>query len=141
MKFIALVLTCLTLNAFGAVVSSTDAEKHCTLFQSVANEENGNVILREGQSLVTKRNTYGLSFVDMEIDFDRREVRVQPMMNIVLGLNRMLVPAKAVIRQDNPDFTVLINQLNRKIALFEKVCINSANEIEYANFFETPEQK
>ncbi len=141
MKYALLALTLLSFNAFSAVVKSNDAERGCTLFQSVTAEENGNVILQPGQVLVSSKNTYGLSFTDMEIDFDRREVRVQPMINIVLGFNRMLTPAKAIIRQDNPEFSFLINQLNRKISLFEKICINSSNEIEYAKFFPAPEQK
>lgn len=140
MKFVALALLCLSLNAFSAVVSSSDAGRSCTLYQAVTNAENGTVILQPGQTLLTSRNVYGLSFSDMEVDFDRREVRVQPMMNIILGFNRTLTPVKAIIREDHPEFSFLVNQLNRKIALFEKICINSSHEVVYAEFFKSPEE-
>jgi hypothetical protein len=141
MKFLALSLTALLLTSasFAAVVTSSDNENHCTLYQAVSENENGQIVMQEGQRLLSSKRVYGLSFVDLEIDFDRREARVQTMMNVVLGFNRMLVPQKSVIREDNPQFTFLLNQINRKLALFEKICVSADNEIVYANFYPTEE--
>lgn len=118
-----------------AVVKSFDHENHCTLYQAVAEQENGDVILTTGQTIFSKKRVYGLSFVEMEIDFDKREVSVVPTMNVVLGVNRPLFESKVVIREENPEFTFLINQLNRRLFLFEKMCINSSSEVVYAKYF------
>ncbi len=142
MKFALLAIFCLGVQsvAFGAVARSSDRNNQCTLYQSIVADENGEVILRPDQTLVSSKRVYGLSFIDMEVDFVRQEVRVQPMMNVVLGFNKVLVPAKASIKRGNKEFSFLINQLNRKISLFEMICISASNEIVYAKFFETPEE-
>lgn len=142
MKYALLALFCLCFQsiAFGAVASSSDRENNCTLYQSIAADANGNVVLADDQTLVSSKNVYGLSFIDMEVDFDRHEVRVQTMMNVVLGLNKPLVAGKSSIKEGNPDFAFLINQLNRKVSLFEKICISSSNEVVYAKMFETTEE-
>ncbi len=131
----------LTATATAAVVKSSDLDRSCTLYQVLNPDENGNVVLSEGQKLISSRNVYGLSFIDMEVDFEQHQVSIQPMMNIVLGLNKELIPHKAVIKEGNADFKFLINQLNRKLFLFEKICIGHGNEIIYARYFPTPENK
>jgi hypothetical protein len=78
-----------------------------------------------------------MSFRDMEVNFETREVMVQPIMNIVLGFNRPLTETKLAIAEGNKDFTYLINQLNRNVLLFEKVCITRDGKIEYAKMPET----
>lgn len=140
MKFLALVLVILSFPTFAAVVTSNDREGSCTLYQSVRENEQGEVVLQPGQHLLSNSRTYGLSFLDLEIDFERREARVQTMMNIILGLNRTLVAEKSVIKEGNPEFTFLVNQINRKVSLFEKICIGAHNEIVYAKYFESEEQ-
>ncbi len=135
----SLITLTLTFSSYAAVVTSTDNEKQCTIYQAVRENENGQVVIQDGQRLLSKKHVYGLSFSELEIDFDRREVRVQTMMNVVLGLNLMLVPRKSIIREDNPEFTFLVNQINRKLALFEKICVNADNEVVYAKYFPTEE--
>jgi hypothetical protein len=143
MKFLAFALLALTLApaAFSAVVTSPDQENGCTLYQAVQEDDNGHIVLRDDQRLLSSKRVYGLSFDTLEIDFDRREARVQTMMNIVLGLNRTLIAEKSIIREDNPEFTFLVNQINRKLALFEKICVNAKNEVVYAKYFPAPEEK
>lgn len=140
MKMLIVCLFLMVSTSFAAVVKSTDAENNCTLFEVIPNDENGGFEMKPGQRLVSARSVYGLSLIEMEINFDDRSVMVWPTMNIVLGLNRPLLLTKAIIREANPNFTFLVNQLNRKINLFEKMCINDANEIMYANFFPVPEE-
>lgn len=140
MKFLSLVLLLSSFSTFAAVVTSSDREGNCTLYQAVRENENGEITMQPGQRLLSKSHVYGLSFSDLEIDFERREARVQTMMNIVLGLNRTLVAEKSVIKEDNPEFTFLVNQINRKVSLFEKICIGAHNEVVYAKYFESEQQ-
>lgn len=129
----------LSSHSFGAMVTAHDSERGCTLYQAVKENEDGQVVLEAGQRLLSSKRVYGLSFLDLEIDFDKHEARVQTMMNVILGLNRMLIPQKTIIRADHPEFTQLINQVNRRIALFEKICVTSENELVYASFFPAEE--
>ncbi len=119
-------------SAFSAVIKSMDADNSCTLYKVVAPDSDGKVKLKEGEVMVEGRDTYGLTFKEMEIDFDKREVLVQPMMSIIFGFDRPLIPAKASISESHPDFNFLINHLNRKIYIFDRVCITDDNKISYA---------
>ena len=125
--------------SFAAIVKSKDDINNCTLFQVIQPDENGNIQTAENQSVVFSNDTYGMSFQDMEINFEKREVLVQPMVNIILGLNKQLIGSKAIISAKNDQFNFLINQLNRKILVFEKICIAKNNEIIYANYFDDQE--
>ena len=131
----------LSTSSFAAVVKTRDAEADCTLYKVVQADDNGKVKVKAGEVVVSIKDAYGLSFQDMEINFDTREVLVQPTINIIMGFNRPLTEKKSVISSENPDFTYLINQLNRKVNLFEKVCITSDNKIAYAKMFEQQESQ
>lgn len=138
--FLALI-TIISTSGFAAVVKSRDAGESCTLYKVVSPDENGKLKLNSSEIIVTQKDAYGLSFQDMEVNFDTREVLIQPTINIVLGFNIPLIPSKASIPADHPDFNFLINQLNRKLYVFEKVCITNDNKIAYAKMFEpAPEQ-
>lgn len=118
-----------------AVVKSYDSENGCNLYRVVQSDAKGKVKIKSNETIIFPKEVYGLSFQDMEINFDNREVLVTPLMNVVLGLNRPLINTKAVIIADHKDFKFLINQLNRKVNLFEKVCLSDA-KITYAKVFE-----
>jgi hypothetical protein len=130
----------LTSSSFAAIVKSADKEKNCTLYQVIAADDNGNIPLDENQTVVISRDVYGMTFQNMEIDFDKKIVKVDAVANIILGLNKLLVPNKVVLSPNNDQFNFLINQLNRKIFVFEKMCISKKNEVIYANYFETKEE-
>ena len=127
-------------SSFAAIVKSADQEKNCTLYQVIAADENGNIPLDENQTVVISRDVYGMTFQNMEIDFDKKIVKVDAVANIILGLNRLLVPNKVILSPKNEEFSFLINQLNRKIFVFEKMCISKQNEVIYAKYFETKEE-
>ena len=117
----------------GQVVTSFDKENNCDLYRVLSRDDNGNQEKpKADEQLFSTRETYGFSFRDMEIDFDKREVSIQPIMNIVLGINRPLTETKVVIAEDNKNITYLINQLNRSVLLFEKVCISKDGHVVYA---------
>ena len=128
----------LTSTSFaGQVVTRFDKENNCDLYRVLSRDDNGNQEKpTDDERLFSSRETYGLSFRDMEVDFDNRLVKVQPIMNIVLGINRPLTESKVAIAENNKEFTYLINQLNRNVLLFQKVCISKDGLVEYAKMLE-----
>lgn len=137
-----MLLAVLTQAGQAAVIKKRDSEQNCTLYKVISPDANGKLKISNDEVIVTQKDAYGLSFIDMEINFDAREVLVQPTINVVMGLNRPLINAKASISADNADFNFLINQLNRKIMVFEQICISDNNIIQYAKMFETaPDQQ
>lgn len=114
--------------SFGSVVKSLDEFNSCTIYR-VANEQNP---INENEIIVSDRDVYGLTLTNMEIDFSKEEVLVDPTMIVILGINRNLLQTKVVIKKNNPEFNFLINQLNRKLYIFESMCISNSNELVYA---------
>ena len=119
--------------SFATVTKSFDTDNKCTLYR-VPTEASP---LEDNEVVILDKDAYGLTIVDLDIDFKNQSVSVQPMINVVLGFNRPLINTRATISNKNPNFKFLINQLNRKLYVFEKMCINSKNEIIYAKQFET----
>ncbi|MDO9181909.1 MAG: hypothetical protein Q7U04_05855 [Bacteriovorax sp.] len=126
----------ISFSAFAKIAQSFDAEKSCVLYRVAPADESGKVILQEGEVIIYDKDAYGISLTDMEIDFAKHEVLVQPTINVIFGFNRALIEGKASIAANNPEFNFLINQLNRKLYVFEKICIYEGFII-YANMFET----
>lgn len=127
-------LLTLSTSAFSSVVKSYDAKKSCTLYRVIHSDSKEQK--KSNESMYLNKEIYGFTFENMEIDFDRREVKVDPMMNVVLGLNQSLRTSKSTILESNPNFNNLINQLNRKLFLLERICISDDNQIIYAKQFE-----
>lgn len=123
-------------TVFASVVKSIDENYSCNLFR-VTTEETP---ITQDEVIINTKDAYGLTFVDMEIDFKNQTVSVQPVINTVLGLDKNLIPDRAIISPTNSDFKYLINQLNRRIFVFEKICITNKNEIKYAKEFEPKDQ-
>lgn len=132
-----LIFTFLIISQIGyaSVVKSLDADQKCTLYR-VTTEQTP---VTSDEIVVTDRDAYGLTFIDMDINFKDKNVTIRPVINIILGLNKDLTSERAIISAKNPDFKYLINQLNRRIFVFEKICINNKNEIIYAKEFESKE--
>jgi hypothetical protein len=130
-------LATLITSASASVVKGFDAEKSCVLYKVLPapTDSKVKVKLKAGEVIIYDKDAYGLSFQEMEVNFDNREVLVQPTINIILGFNRPLINGKAIIEAENPDFNFLINQLNRKLYVFEKICI-ADGKIIYAKMFE-----
>lgn len=136
-KLSLLILTALiSSSAFSAVVRSKDYSKNCVLYR-VTTEK---APKQARETVIIEKEAYGLSTEDMEVDFDAREVKVNLTANIVFGFNRVLA-TKARILEGNTDFKNLTNQLNRKVMLLERACVDSQNEIVYARPFPTEETK
>lgn len=128
-------VTLFTSSAFASVVKGYDEEKTCVLYRIAQADSDGQIKLKPNEVIVSAKEVYGFSFQAMEIDFDSREVLVQVTMNIVMGINRPLLGNKTILSSDHQDFNFLVNQLNRKVSLFEKICIND-DKIIYAKQFE-----
>lgn len=127
-------LLTLTSSAFATVVKSQDAKKGCTLYRVIHKESKPQA---KNESVFLNKEVYGIGFENMEIDFDNREARVDVVMNVVLGFNRNIAETKSTISADNAQFGTLVNQLNRKVSLLERVCLNANNEIIYAKTVES----
>lgn len=135
---VAFLLLISTTPAHAFIAKSYDENEACDLFRVVRSDENGIPGKMEiNETLYLKNEVFGLSFKDMEIDFEKRLVKVQPVAVVILGYNIPLTFEKVAIMETNNDFNFLINQINRKLFVFEKVCINRHNQISYARMFET----
>ncbi len=134
--FLLALMTLLSAATQASVVKGRDAENSCDLYRVVSADPSGKIVRNANEVIIYAKDVYGLSFQDMEINFDNREVLVQPTMNIVMGLNRPLTSTKAIIPADHQNFNFLINQLNRKLYVFEKICMDNG-KIVYAKMFET----
>jgi hypothetical protein len=134
MKIITFLL-CLTFSSIGfsAIVKSLDVDQSCTIYRVSTAE----TPIANNEVIVSDREVYGLTLTNMEINFETKQVLVDPTMVVVLGLNRSLLNQKVFISNENPDFNFLINQLNRKLFVLEKMCISDNNELVYASMFET----
>lgn len=138
MKKSLLLLACVTLftsSSFASVVKGHDVENMCVLYRVAQADSNGQIKLNPNEVIISAKEVYGFSFQEMEINFDNREVLIQVTMNIVMGINRPLLENKTIISSEHQDFNFLLNQLNRKVSLFEKICINDGKII-YAKPFE-----
>ena len=129
-------LLTITTSAFSAVVKSYDADHACTLYRVTTENPGEKIKMNANESVVFAKGVYGLTFQDMEINFDNRDVKVQVTINVVMGLNKSLVTPKSTISSENTEFTTLVNQLNRKLNSLEKVCLSSDNRVVFAKQFE-----
>lgn len=132
--FLALATLMISTSAFSAVVKSYDAKNSCSVYKAVTNESNGKPKLNKNETVVFERNIYGFAFRNLEIDFENRLAKVSIDLSVVAGFNRPLFKNKLTIQESNPKFTDLINNLNRKVIELDTICINSDNEIIYADF-------
>lgn len=117
-------------SAISAVVRSQDNVRNCVLYR-VTTEKTP---ILANEFIVIEKDVYGLSTENMEVDFDQREVRVSLVANVIMSMNRVL-NSKARITEDNSEFKFLTNQLNRKVILLERACVDSQNAIIYAQHF------
>lgn len=136
MKYLLIVAAFLSLNTHASLVQSNDRENKCTLYRTTSEQ----APIKDDETVILEKEAYGITLVNLEIDFASKSALVQPEVSIVLGLNRKLTDNKSKIKANNPNFTFLINQLNRRVLLLEKICISKNNEIIYGNAFETAEK-
>jgi hypothetical protein len=121
------------------VVTSSDAKNNCTVYR-IPKESKP---LQADEKLLIERPVYGLSLHNAKIDFEKKLVEVDVLVRIVFGINFNLNSKPVIIKPENKNFEFLVNQLNRSLFLFEKVCISESNELVWASFFESepiPEQ-
>jgi hypothetical protein len=120
-------------TTFSAVVKKSDRKNGCILYRII--EKDSIIQKQKDEVIVSDKSVYGISLTNLDIDFATKEVTVDVILNVVLGLNKPLLNSRSTIHSQNPNFNILINQLNRKLYVFEKICITKSNEIIYADFF------
>lgn len=136
MKTILMIgLLSLSVTAQSAVVKSYDTVHGCNLYRVVETDNENQLKINSDDVVIYPKAVYGLSLSELEIDFNNREAKAQIYMNVVLGLNRTLVSKKSVVEADNEQFNLIINQVNRKLYLMEKICLTSENKISYVTLF------
>lgn len=108
-----------------AVVVSYDQDKKCQNFRVTSEEKP----IKQTEVIVIGKEVYGFSTQNQEIDFEQKEVKVDVMALVVLGLNKKVTATKVSINENHPDFSIFINQLNRKIFLLEEICISKKSEV------------
>ena len=92
------------------------------------------------EEVFVTKELYGLTIKDMQIDFNSKAVSFEVTKRIVFALDYPLLPDRVFVRATNPNFKFIVNQLNRDLFTFDKVCITSENEMIYATMSE-PAQK
>lgn len=119
-------------NAYAELVSSFDDTNKCVIYRTTTEK---NPILST-EKILSPKGVYGFSLKNADIDFENKSVHVDIWVRIIMGLNYNLTSKPVEIKSSNPNFNFLINQLNRAIFLFEKVCVSEKNELIWATFFE-----
>ena len=119
-------------SASALVVKSKDILNKCTLYRVTT--ENSPKTTNE--TVIIDREAYGLSLIDLEVDFNQRLARVDLVANVVLGINKNVVGSKIKIQESHPEFKELTNLLNRRLNLLEKACVDHNNNLIYASLFE-----
>jgi hypothetical protein len=128
-------LLAISTTAFSSVARSYDSEHGCTLYRSVQDTDEAPGKLNPGEVIFVNKHVYGMSLSNLEINFDAREAKADINVNVIFGINQKLLADKSSITEENPHFTNIINQLNRKVDLMEKVCLSSDNKIVYTTNF------
>jgi hypothetical protein len=131
MKLAALFLILsVSLSSFGAIVVSTDLNNQCVIYRVTdAGEKN-----LAAEDVIEDRELYGLTIKDIKFDFEKKSATVEITKRIVLAFDRPLFEKPVVIKAENPNFTFLVNQLNRDLSTFDKVCVNNLHELVWATF-------
>lgn len=111
-------------------MTSLDSKNECVVYRNTSKEKP----IQAGETLINDKTSYGYTMQNLVIDFENEVVKVDIVNRIALGFNRSLVSGSVFIRASNPNFKALINQLNRVLFTFEKVCITSQNELMWATF-------
>ena len=132
--FIFLLVLSASFTSFGAVVTSHDTKHSCVVYRATSEETPK--LAEEG--VVEPRNVYGFTMKDIQIDFDTKIVSVEITKRVVFAFDRPLLEERVYIKASNPNFKYLVNQLNRDLFTFEKVCVSSQNELIWATMSVQP---
>ena len=125
---IILLILSTAFSSFGAVAVSADAKNGCLVYRVTSPEKPR--LAKE--AVVEQKELYGLTIKDMLIDFNAKTVSFEVTKRIVLAFDRPLLEGRVFVRAENPNFNFLVNQLNRDLFTFDKVCITPQNELIWA---------
>jgi hypothetical protein len=112
------------------------------VINEIRNDEGELVLERDlfpGEEIIDKRVHYGLSTANLNIDFTDRKAEVEVIVNVALGLNKNLIGAdtKVSMDADHPQLNLFLNTLNRRVFLFNDICIRGTEVIEFSASPET----
>lgn len=139
-KSIVLLAFIASVNANALITRQYDQSRDCELYSVLAKVRNGNgdyVLEREvraNETVVDDRGHYGLESTNLSIDFDQRKASFEIISQVVFGFNQNLLETEGTqvsISAENPQFDQAINQVNRKLFSFSKVCLSQNNQVIY----------
>jgi hypothetical protein len=130
---ILLSILILGFQAQALVTKGTDRVAKCTSYQVIeaGTAETDDLIsriIKEGGEVASEKSTYGLSFKNLRIDFEKRQVKVDVMQRVVMGFNKVLI-RDLVISADNQDLERQVNKLNYDMTLMREVCVGPNKEL------------
>lgn len=92
-----------------------------------------------GEEIIDKRIHYGLSTANLTINFDERKAEVEIIKHVALGVNKNLLGEQTKVSMDanHPQLESFLNTLNRRVFLFDDVCVRGSEVIEFSASPET----
>jgi len=136
MKTLLTLLSLLTiLNTNALVLTSFDSANDCKLITVLkkVKDENGDRKypreLTDNETIISKKSSYGLALENIKIDFENKLVSANLEIRLILAKD---IDQTIQIKSDNPNFDELISYHNHSIVLWDKVCLDSDNNLIYA---------
>ena len=123
------------LSSQALVLSSFDEVNNCsliTVLKKVKNQDGDRVYPRDissDETVISKKSSYGIALEDIKVDFDNKLVSANLEIRLVLAKD---IDQTIQIKSDNPKFNELISYHNHSLNLWDKVCLDSDNNLIYA---------
>lgn len=126
--------------AYSMIAKYDDLAADCTRYSVIkkVRDDNGDLNLErdliDGEKIINTRIHYGLSTSNLQIDFDRRAALLEIITNVTLGVNQNLLGRDVMVEveEGHPQFEEILNSLNRRVLLFDQVCVRD-QKIIYVN--------
>lgn len=127
--FMGLFFVSTSINA--RVIKSKDEGMNCTKFEVMnKNKQSDGSFdfdreLNPNESVVSKKQTYHFSVMDREVNFDKRQVKVDINQHIIIGVNRSLLNRTFIIDESTEDMNNVLNET------FKEFCVADTGHIIY----------
>jgi hypothetical protein len=112
------------------------------VINEIRNDAGEYVLEREllpGEEVIDNRVHYGLSTANLTINFEEQKAEVEIIKNVALGINRNLIDTDTKVSMDanHPQLNTFLNTLNRRVFLFDDVCVRGSEVIDFSASSET----
>lgn len=116
------------------VRTKMDTVNHCVRYFWVNPDIKQNVL---GTTVVSaEESTFGITFKNLEIDFDRREIKIDAYDDIPLTSKDMFLISNIRVSADSEDFGFVLNSVSMINGKFypvrlDEICVNSEKQLIY----------